>query len=117
MVAFTAVEIADRQGNALETMSSSQQALIEKLDTAGSIPFLDLGNRYSQVGAGFQPTVLSGLSWDQIGAQLSDPNSASTRAIVGNANYLTAAICRLTANQPAAACSDPVIARIAAGLG
>jgi hypothetical protein len=117
VVAFTPVEIADRQGNQLQTMNSSQQALIEKLDAPGSIPFLDIGNRYSQVGAGFQPSVLTGLSWDQLGAQLSDPNSASTKGIVGNANYLTAAICRLTGDQPAATCSDPVIARIAAGLG
>jgi len=36
---------------------------------------------------------------------------------VGNAGYLTAAICRLTANQPAATCGDPAIARIAASLG
>jgi len=117
LVGFAPVEVADRQGNALETISSSQQALLKKLDPLGSIPFLDIGNRYYQVGAGFTPDVLSGLSWDQIGAQLSDPSSSVTKAIVGNAGYLTAAICRLTANQPAATCGDPAIARIAASLG
>jgi hypothetical protein len=116
-LAFTAVEVSDRQGNHLQTLTASQQALTTKLDTAGSIPFLDLGNRYFEVGAGYQPSVLSGLSWDQIAARLSDPGSPVARAVIGNANYLTAAICRLTGDQPAATCGDPVIARIEAGLG
>lgn len=116
-VAFVAVETADRSGNQLQTLSPSQQTLVQRFDPAGSIPFLDLGNRYHDVGAGFSPSVLTGLTWDQIAAQLSDANATSTRAIVGNANYLTAAICKLTANQPAATCGDPAITRIAAGLG
>jgi Domain of unknown function (DUF929) len=117
VLAFVPVETADRQGNSLGTITASQQSLLQRFDAAGSIPFLDLGNSYYEVGAGFQPDVLSGLSWDQVAAQLSDPGAASTKAIVGNANYLTAAICKLTAGQPAATCSDPAIARIAAGLG
>lgn len=117
VLAFVPVETADRGGSQLETMSASQQTLLQRFDPPGSIPFLDLGNRYYQVGAGYSPSVLTGRTWDQVAAQLSDPNATSTRAIIGNANYLAAAICRLTSNQPASTCGDPVITRIAAGLG
>jgi hypothetical protein len=117
VLAFTAVELSDRQGNQLQALTAAQQTVTNKLDPAGSIPFLDLGNRYSQVGAGYQPAVLGGLSWDQIAAQLSDPSSPVAKAVVGNANYITAAICRLTGDQPAATCGDPVIQKIEAGLG
>ena len=32
---------------------------------------------------------------------MNDPSSALGKAIIGNANYMTAAICKLTNNQPA----------------
>jgi hypothetical protein len=117
VIAFSAVETSDRQAKPLQTVSASQHALVDKLDPAGSIPFLDVGNLYYEVGGGFVPDVLSGLSWEQIAAKLGDPNSDVARRIVGNANYLTAGICRLTDDQPAATCGDPAISGIEVDLG
>jgi hypothetical protein len=116
-IAFSAVETSDRQQNPLQTPNASQRAALDAFDAAGSIPFLDLGNRYYQVGAGYHPDVLTGLSWEQITAQLNDPNSAVAQSVIGDANYLTAAICRMTGDQPATTCADPAISKIAAGLG
>ncbi len=98
----------------LQTMSKAQQALITKYDappyvsTAGSIPFVDFGNKYLVAGASYSPQVLAGLSWATIGADLSNPNSAVAKAVDGTANYITAAICKLTGNQPASACTPTV---------
>jgi hypothetical protein len=117
VVAFTAVETEDRQGHPLQQLTTSQKAVAASLDSQGSIPFVDAGNRYSEVGAGYQPDVLNGLTWEQIAGQLNDPNSKVTKAIVGNANYVTAAICRLTGDQPAGACSVPAVAALEATLG
>jgi hypothetical protein len=101
----------------LEKPTSAQQALLTKYDAppyvsnaadAGAIPFIYFGGKYVSIGASYDATVLSGLKWDQIAADLSNPDSAVTKAIGGTANYLTAAICKMTGNQPASACTATV---------
>ena len=100
----------------LQTPTKAQQALISKYDAppyvnaaeAGSIPFVDFGNKYLISGASYSPQVLDGLSWATIAADLSNPNSAVAKAVDGTANYITAAICQLTGNQPASACTATV---------
>jgi len=36
------------------------------------------------------------------------PNSDVAKAVVGTANYITAAICKMTGNQPASACTSTI---------
>lgn len=109
---FVPVELQDRNRNNLQAMNAQQQQLFQTYNPNGDIPFLDFGNQYSMVGQGVHPDPLQGLSWQQIGAALSNPNSPVTQAIVGNSNYLTAAICKLPGTSGASVCSDPVIQRI-----
>jgi hypothetical protein len=97
---------------ALQTPTAAQQALIDKYDAPyqGAIPFIDYGDRYLSVGASYDPGVLQGLAWAQIAADLHNPASPVARAVLGTANYMTAAICDLTSDQPAAACTATVTA-------
>ena len=75
----------------------------------GAIPFIDFGNKYVIVGASYCPEqALAGLSWATIAADLSNPNSAVAKAVDGTANYITAAICGMTGNKPASACTTAV---------
>ena len=94
----------------LQTPTAAQQALIQKYDAAnqGAIPFIDYGNKFMSVGASYNPGVLSGLSWTQIAGDLSTPSSAVAQGVLGTANYATAAICTLTGDQPATACTPAV---------
>jgi hypothetical protein len=100
----------------LQTPTAAQTALITKYDAApyvsaadaGSIPFVDFGNKYMIVGASYSPQVLTGLSWSTIATDLSNPSSAVAKGVDGTANYITAAICKLTNNQPASACTSTV---------
>jgi hypothetical protein len=94
----------------LQTPTAEQQALLTKYDTAygGAIPFLDFGNKYLSVGASYDPGVLAGKTWAQIAAGLHDPASPVAAGVDGTANYLTAAICGLTNDQPAFACTAVV---------
>ena len=101
----------------LQTPTAAQSALLAKYDTAGSIPFLDIADKYVVTGASFTPQVLQGLSRGQIAAQLADPSSAVAQAIDGTANDITAAICNVTGNQPSSVCNSPAIAAIAKKLG
>ncbi len=110
---FVPVETQDRNRNPLDTMTSQEQTVAQTYDPGNSIPFLDFGNRYTMIGQGVPPDPLQGLTWQQIGADLSNSNSPVTKAIVGNANYLTAAICKLPGANTAPICSDSTIKQIA----
>jgi uncharacterized protein DUF929 len=116
-VDFVAVELEDRNRNLLQTPTAQENQIWQSYDPQGSIPFLDFANRYIGIGRGVPPDPLQGLSWQQIAAALSNPASPVTQAIVGNANYLTAAICQLPSAQTASVCSSPTIKQIATQLG
>jgi Domain of unknown function (DUF929) len=100
----------------LQTPTKAQNALLSKYDAppyvsssnAGAIPFIDFGNKYMISGASYTPQVLQGKTWSQIATALKNPSSAIAKAVDGTANYMTAAICQLTGNQPASACTPAV---------
>jgi len=100
----------------LQTPTSAQNALLVKYDAPpyvsaankGAIPFIYFGGKYVSIGASYDAGVLAGLSWSKIASDLSDPNSTVAKAIGGTANYITAAICKMTGNQPASACTATV---------
>ncbi len=108
----TLVEETNADGTPIATPAPDVSAIFAKYDAppyvsssnAGGIPFIDIGNQYITLSSGYSPQLLAGLSWNDIAAGLSDPNNTVTQAIVGNANYLTAAICQITKQQPASVC-------------
>jgi hypothetical protein len=121
-VDFQAVEEASNQlvGGTYQTLQApteAQSALMAEYDQQGSIPFLDIANRYVITGSSFSPQVLQGLSRSQIAAQLQDPSSAVAQAIDGTANDITAAIASVTGNQPSSVGNSAAIAAIAQKLG
>jgi hypothetical protein len=93
----------------LQTPTAAEQALATKYGT-GYIPFIDIGNAYVEVGNlnPYGPQVLQGKSWSAIAAALGNPSSAIAQGALGSANYLTAAMCKLTNNQPATACTPAI---------
>jgi thiol-disulfide isomerase/thioredoxin len=115
-VEFQAVETTDRNQNALDSPTEAQLALVNRYDTSGSIPFVDFGNRYSLSGATYLPDSLQGMSWQQIADALQVPVSPQAKAILGSANLIAAAVCKLTSDQPAAVCSGAAIQSIEAKL-
>jgi hypothetical protein len=113
---FTPVEettsVPDGNGSyaRLQTPTAAQRAVITRYNSQGSIPFLDYGNKYVQVGdlPVLEPQNLQGQAWAQIAAALKDPSSPTAQAVDSAANWTTAAICDLTRNQPATACTPAV---------
>jgi hypothetical protein len=108
---FTSVELQTNQisGSSygtLQSLTASQSELLTKFDRApytaetGSIPFLDIANRYVSVGSGYSPQILQGLSMQQIATQLNDTNSPIAEAVDGEANRIVAAITEATGVQP-----------------
>ena len=81
-----------------------------------SYPFMSLANQALVSGAQFTPGLLANVSRDSIAAGLSTPSSPVTQAIIASANYLTASLCTLTKQQPAAVCTSHGVALAAKGL-
>jgi hypothetical protein len=117
VLAFTGVETRSNQvqGNQykpLDTLSAEDQKTFDTWDkppyaqNEGGIPFIDIGGKYVSSGASYSPDVLKGLTRAQIAAALDDPNDKVAQAVVGAANVLTAAICRITDNKPSDVCTS-----------
>src|SRR5579875_3036502 len=100
----------------LQSPTSAEQALISHYNPSGAaFPWVDFGNKYQISGSSVTPQVLQGKSWSQIAAALKDSSSPIAKAVDGTANYITAAICKLTGNQPASACT-PVVKQLEAKI-
>jgi hypothetical protein len=89
----------------LQKPTARQAASVAVYDTSTmTFPLLDIANHYVLVGSSFSPSVLGGLSQAQVAADLAIPASPVTQAILSSANELTAAICTVTGQRPAAVC-------------
>jgi Domain of unknown function (DUF929) len=122
-VAFSSVEETTNQlapgGQGyvpLQSPTAAQEALINKYDappyvasaSKGAIPFVYIGGKYLITGASASPQVLAGKSWASIASSLHDPGNAVSKAVNGTANYITAAICKTTGNQPSNVCTTSI---------
>lgn len=105
---FQSVEGSDRDRNPLQTLTAAQHQLIAQYDPSTSIPFVDLGNRYAFSGAMYQPDTLGGRSWQEIASSLQRVDTPQTKAILGSANLITAAVCKLTSDQPSSVCDATI---------
>jgi thiol-disulfide isomerase/thioredoxin len=113
---FVPVEGQSYEGVTLQQPTADQQQLIATYDSGGGFPFVDIANRYAYSGASYNPQVLSGLDWQGVASALSDPQSPVAQAILGTANYLTAAICQVTNQQPASVCQTAPIPQVEQAL-
>ncbi|MGI3780411.1 MAG: DUF929 family protein [Janthinobacterium lividum] len=127
-VAFTGVETESNtvsgSGYApLDSLSAADEQVFSTynappyVDSAGSIPFVDIGGKYLVSGASFTPQVLHGLTHEQVAAALSDPTSPVAQSVDGAANVITAAVCSTTQQQPAAVCGAAGVQAAARTLG
>ncbi len=114
-VDFQPVEVYTTDGKALQNPTADQGALFTKFDAPPytteklSFPFVDVGNQYVDIGAQYIPSDLSKLTWAQVAADMHNPASKVGRDIDGAANSITAAICKITKNAPAAVCSSAAV--------
>jgi Domain of unknown function (DUF929) len=114
-LSFVPVENEDRNHQLLQAMTPAQTKIFQKYTTG--FPFLYYGGKYYQTNAGYDFNLLSGLTQKQIAAQLANPKSKVAQGILGESNYVTATLCKMTNNQPASVCSTPTITQLQSQLG
>jgi thiol-disulfide isomerase/thioredoxin len=101
-------EVATVDGDPLQKLGSFEQRLVDEYDKLGSVPFLFAAGprgRYT-VELGFSPGLLDGQSFVSLrkGAAAAAPTPA-VEAIGGEADAITALICKLDGRQPASVCA------------
>jgi Domain of unknown function (DUF929) len=73
------------------------------------LPFVDVANKFADVGSPASPGVAAGLTWTKLAGALSRPKTAQAQAIDGTAELLTAEICDVTGNVPDAVCGTAAV--------
>jgi hypothetical protein len=99
----------------LQKLSAGETTLFDSTGQK-AFPFLDFGGKYVLNGPQYSPQVLQGKTMTDIASALSDPSSAIAKAVDGSANYLTAAICKMTNNAPTSVCTSPTISGLQSQL-
>lgn len=91
--------------------------LVQKYNPEGYFPFLDIENRAILTGSAYDPASLQGLTQASIAGDLTDPTNAVTKAIVAEANYLSAAVCASDHERPKAVCTSSGVEAADTALG
>ena len=124
-ISFVPVETEDRSENPLQTPTAAETALENTFDTGPngpSIPFLDIGNKYTLVGSQVNPPNLrvgqsatgAPYNWTQIGSQLNNQSNIFAQSIDGAANRLIGAICAVDGSQPTSICTNAITPTVTA---
>jgi hypothetical protein len=96
----------------LDSLSAIDQKIFEEYDappylsSAGSIPFVNFGGEMATQGAAYSPELLEGLAHRQVALAIADPTTDLSKAVLGAANDLTAALCDLTDGKPSSVCES-----------
>jgi hypothetical protein len=96
---------------------TAQQAALFAKYSGGSVPFVDIGNKYLLPQAQYLPADLANLSWAQVAAAMHDPTSTVAKDIDGAANIISAAICKLTHGQPRSVCTSAGVTAASRSVG
>jgi hypothetical protein len=130
-ITFKHYELATSAGAQLQTPAAADDSIFASLDAppyvtaneSQSLPFIDFGNRYVQIGTVYSPGVLhqgataaNAATWDDQGGEaalpmgtiagsLTYPSTLAGQAIDASANMMIGSICSVDGNVPAGVCS------------
>lgn len=135
VLGFDAYELADRDGQPLQTLPDDLTSLMKQWDappysnTTGGIPWTWLGT-YQTVGSAVpindffvnggttndQGKTVSNVTHAQVVEAMTSGSAGLGQDILAASNVISAQICTLTDNQPTDVCSDPAVIAAAAQL-
>ena len=102
----------------LQIPTTTQQTALTTYDAtpyvpanaAGSVPFMDVGNRYLWVGSLLDPGYLAGMDWLAISKDVHAGTKPAGTSILAGANALSAAICAVDGDHPSSVCNSTPVA-------
>ncbi|MGH2864837.1 MAG: DUF929 family protein [Solirubrobacteraceae bacterium] len=112
-LSFVPVVLQDVKGHPLESFTAQQEAIFKAVDGPEVAPLVDVGGAWGFLNGGYTPAVLAHASWTKIARSLAHPASPIAKGADGLANLFTAAICKVTDDEPAKVCRSKGV--VAAG--
>jgi len=106
-LSFTGVETQTNTHQPLDTLSADDQKIFSTYNSGGGIPWIDYGGKVASNGASIDAGLLAGKTQAEVATAIADPSTPLSKAVLGSANTITAQLCQLTTNQPAAVCTSP----------
>lgn len=114
---FGGYEVEGPFNEPLQATPTPIQKLVNAYNPNGDFPFLDVGNLAFVNASQFDPYALAGLSQTTIANNLTVPSNPVTRAIIAEANYLSASICAQDGEKPVSVCVSVGVKRADTALG
>jgi hypothetical protein len=104
-ISLQAYEFEDRNGKPLMSVPANYTAIWEGTPSFGTVPFLDIGNVYVLRGAQFSPSLLAGMSQQQV-IQSIVSDYALSKTIMAAADGIASALCNVTQGSPGGVCGQ-----------
>jgi thiol-disulfide isomerase/thioredoxin len=91
---FVGRETADRNFEPLQELDERDYEIVDTFNPNQMIPFLLIDGQFMQVGSGYSPQLLEGMSHAKVKEGVQNPASTLGRAIRIEADNITALICK-----------------------
>lgn len=111
-IEFVARETKDREFKPLQKLLKTEDKLVRKFNPEKYIPFLLIGGRFMQVGAGFTPKIFIGHTFRQTETELKKAESEIRKTIDAEANIISALMC--VSGLPPELCKETGVAELVA---
>ena len=92
-IEFASRETKDREFKPLQKLLKTEEKLVRKFNPDKEIPFLLIGGKFMQVGAGFTPKIFIGHTFRQTETELKKIESEIRKTIDDEANIISALLC------------------------
>jgi hypothetical protein len=96
---FVGRETTDRNFEPLQELDERDYEILDTFNPDQIIPFLLIDGQFMQVGSGYSPQLLEGMSHAKLKAEVQNPASSLGKAIKTEADNITALICKSIAGK------------------
>src|SRR5208337_3398516 len=103
-IEFASRETKDREFKPLQKLLKTEEKLVRKFNPDKEIPFLLIGDKFMQAGAGFRPKIFIGHTFRQTETELKKIESEIRKTIDDEANIISALLC--VSGLPAELCKE-----------
>jgi thiol-disulfide isomerase/thioredoxin len=107
-VEFVARELKNREFKPLQKLLKTEEKLTRKYNPRKEIPFLLVGGKFMQLGAGFTPKIFIGHTFRQTETELKKAESEIRKTIDAEANIIAALLC--ISGLPPELCKETAVA-------
>ena len=111
-IEFVARELKDREFKPLQKLLRAEEKFVRKFNPEKEIPFLLVGGRFMQIGAGFTPKIFIGHTFRQTETELKKAESEIRKTIDAEGNIIAALLC--VSGLPPELCKETGVAELVA---